>query len=150
MYEACIGKYSSKQANKERRKLVDKIRAEISERHLKAGEPGVVTEKELTKAVHQSVLDAYKEKRNRHVLQDTFAVFRYLYEYSKSCDKKARALFFKKVVGKTFRGWSEWTYVVGVGLDRRRWSGPRKYEVCTFAQHGGEPKGTNTLRANTH
>jgi len=34
--------------------------------------------------------------------------------------------------GKCFYAWTDYTYLVARGLDRKRWPGPRKYEVCMF------------------
>jgi len=31
--------------------------------------------------------------------------------------------------GKIFYAWSEWVFMVGAGLDRKRWSAPRVYEI---------------------
>lgn len=36
---------------------------------------------------------------------------------------------FKVLVGRCFYSWSDYTYLVGLGLDRKRWNAPRKYEV---------------------
>ena len=36
---------------------------------------------------------------------------------------------FQKTAGKCFYAWSNFIYLVSMGLDRKRWPGPRKYEV---------------------
>ena len=36
---------------------------------------------------------------------------------------------FSHLVGKCFYAWSNYIYLVALGLDRKRWPGPRKYEV---------------------
>ena len=43
--------------------------------------------------------------------------------------KWATQKYFKVHVGKCFMAWSDWNYMVSQGLDRKRWPGPRKYEV---------------------
>ena len=35
----------------------------------------------------------------------------------------------KKRAGKCFYAWSDHVYMVSEGLDRKRWKGPRKYEI---------------------
>jgi hypothetical protein len=37
---------------------------------------------------------------------------------------------FSYLAGKCFFAWSNYVYMVALGLDRKRWPGPRKYEVC--------------------
>jgi hypothetical protein len=36
---------------------------------------------------------------------------------------------FSYLAGKCFFAWSNYVYMVALGLDRKRWPGPRKYEV---------------------
>ena len=36
---------------------------------------------------------------------------------------------FSYLAGKCFYAWSNYIYMVALGLDRKRWPGPRKYEV---------------------
>lgn len=36
---------------------------------------------------------------------------------------------FTHLAGKCFYAWSNYVYMVALGLDRKRWPGPRKYEV---------------------
>ena len=43
--------------------------------------------------------------------------------------KSAIYKHFSYLAGKCFYAWTERTYLVGLGLDRKRWPGPRKYEV---------------------
>jgi hypothetical protein len=43
--------------------------------------------------------------------------------------KNAIYKHFSYLVGKCFVAWSEYVYMVALGLDRKRWPGPRKYEV---------------------
>jgi hypothetical protein len=43
--------------------------------------------------------------------------------------KAAKHKHFTHLAGKCFYAWSNYTYLVALGLDRKRWPGPRKYEV---------------------
>jgi hypothetical protein len=59
--------------------------------------------------------------------------------------KAARHKHFAHLAGKCFYAWSNYTYLVALGLDRKRWPGPRKYEVMIaqsvfLVLHAGLPK----------
>jgi hypothetical protein len=43
---------------------------------------------------------------------------------------------FSYLAGKCFFAWSNYVYMVALGLDRKRWPGPRKYEVCFVTAWG--------------
>ena len=47
-----------------------------------------------------------------------------------TCINYLSIFFSPSVAGKCFYAWTDYTYLVARGLDRKRWPGPRKYEVC--------------------
>jgi hypothetical protein len=55
--------------------------------------------------------------------------FKVILERSHAANKSALRHFFHNSAGRCFYAWSNWTYTIGTGLERKRWPGPRKYEV---------------------
>ena len=90
---------------------------------------GVVSDRDLTRAVHRSVLASHLAKRSQQIRVDAFSTLKYIYERARVNNRTAWKQWFRKLAGRCFYAWSDWVYLVGVGLDRKRWSGPRKYEV---------------------
>lgn len=140
LYDACIGKMSNKFARRERRYLIEKIRKDLSEQQQdelgsvtdvqgKAPFPGVVSEKAVYRELHRQILQGYREKKKLQISQEAFQAMKYIYDRSKVSLKKALQKRFRTLAGKCFYAWSDWIYMVSVGLDRKRWTGPRKYEV---------------------
>eukprot|EP01041_Mallomonas_annulata_P000331 gene331-592_t len=129
LYDACIGRSSNKYARKERRMMIDQVRKELSEQQQQQGITGVVTEKVLTRELHRVILQKYLEKRSMQIRLDAFLTIKSLFDRSRVFAKKALKARFTTLAGKCFYSWSDWVYMVGMGLDRRRWTGPRKYEV---------------------
>jgi hypothetical protein len=132
MHDACIGKSSLKYIRKERRALIDQIRVDLSNEQRLKGHTGVVTEKSILRELHHIILQKYFDKRNAQTKLDTFYLFKGIFERARINAKNSFKMMFKKIAGRCFYAWSNWIYMVGVGLDRRRWTGPRKYEVCIF------------------
>lgn len=140
LYDACIGKMSNKFARRERRYLIEKIRKDLSEQQQdelgsvtdvqgKTPFPGVVSEKAVYRELHRQILQGYREKKKLQISQEAFQAMKYIYDRSKVSLKKALQKRFRTLAGKCFYAWSDWIYMVSVGLDRKRWTGPRKYEV---------------------
>ena len=126
----CVGKESRIQANKERRMLIDRIRLETSEKLKKQGLVGVVPEFDLTYALNREILQAFLAKKALLGQKSIFNAFRSVMHAARKKMKIAKQFRFRQKAGKCFYAWSDWIYLVSVGLDRKRWSGPRKYEVC--------------------
>ena len=81
------------------------------------------------KAVHKEVLEHAKRHLKTRKMRLIFESFAAIYNDMRSKVKSARKYFFKKNVGKCFKAWSQWIFLVGVGLDRKRWVAPGKYDI---------------------
>ena len=84
---------------------------------------------DLQRAVHSEIVTTSLEKRDHRNKRKILDQFRYILEKSIVANKTAKRHMFAKFAGKCFYAWSDWTYTVGTGLERKRWPGPRKYEV---------------------
>eukprot|EP01038_Epipyxis_sp_PR26KG_P013945 gene13945-18702_t len=104
LHAVTIGKFSKKNANRERRLLIDTIRLELSQKF---------------QAQKKRLLD----------VRSIWNVFHGIYDKYRKGLAKARQYRFNRIVGRCFYAWSDYVYLVGVGLDRKRWLGPRKYEL---------------------
>jgi hypothetical protein len=131
MKEVLVGSNSTKFAVIERRKLLDKIRKDLSAKNKSLGLTGVVTDDAMERELHRRIILQFEIRKKdlllRHVMVKGLIV---MYNRAKRHMKIALAHRFKVLVGKCFYCWSDHVYLVGLGLDRKRWSGPRKYEVC--------------------
>jgi hypothetical protein len=57
---------------------------------------------------------------------------RFLFSQWQLAKRNMKAAVYKRfsyLAGKCFFAWSNYVYMVALGLDRKRWPGPRKYEV---------------------
>lgn len=128
-----IGNESHKHIRKERRLLVEQIRAQIQEEMVKDGRQNMlVSESDVQRSVYREIVRSSitkKESRNKALI---FKTFRTLHETAIKNKRKAYMHKFAKYAGKCFYAWSDWTYAVGSGLERKRWAGPRKYEVTNM------------------
>lgn len=129
LYDVTIGKCSNKFAKSERRVLIESLRKKISAEQQAKGETGVVTEVVIMRALNLHILYSYLDKKKRHLLTEIFGAFKFVLDVTRSSDKTASKQRFRKLVGKCFFAWTEWIFMVGMGLDRKRWPGPRRYEV---------------------
>jgi hypothetical protein len=68
-------------------------------------------------------------KRNTRHQRNIFDHFKTILEKANLANKTAYRHKFHTFAGKCFYAWSDWTYTIGTGLERKRWPGPRKYEV---------------------
>jgi hypothetical protein len=126
----CIGKNSLKNANNERRILLDTIRDELSEQLRAKGEIGIVPEWEVQRMLHKRVILNFMKKKN--LIQMRFlwlGLAKNIYMIKRN-SKRSSHHWFKVIAGRCFYAWSDHVYMVGVGIDRKKWKGPRKYEVC--------------------
>jgi hypothetical protein len=124
-----IGRISLKNANQQRREMIDKIRKDLSEYLKEKGLVGIVPPHEITKMLHRRVIDEFKVRKRVIVLKGILNRLKKLISMSKQFEKKSAEFRFRKLVGKCFYSWSDYTYLSSLGLDRKRWPGPRKYEV---------------------
>lgn len=124
-----IGRESRVHQNKERKEFVARIRLETSEKLKAQGLVGVVSEEALQMQVNRQILRIFLEKKTFLEKKGLFHVFQNIMADIKKKFKMASQFRFRQKAGKCFYAWTEWCYLVGQGLDRKRWSGPRKYEI---------------------
>jgi hypothetical protein len=89
----------------------------------------VITELELQRAVYHEVVASSILKRNHRNKRKIFDHFKIILDKSYVANKTAMRHKFHNYAGKCFYAWSDWVYTIGTGLERKRWPGPRKYEV---------------------
>ena len=126
----CVGKLSRKKANQNRADMIEAIRNELSQKLVAKGKLGVVPMDEITTILNRRILLQFLAAKRllcmQNILRNCFAkviVMRNRYA------RNAKEHWFVKCAGKCFYAWSDYTYMVSVGLERKRWPGPRKYEV---------------------
>jgi len=126
-----IGGDSHKQVRKERRAMVERLRLELKEKnqHTEGKRKLVITELELKRAVHHEVVLSSIAKRNTRHKRKVMNHFISILDKANHANKIALRHKFQHFAGKCFYAWSDWTYTVGTGLERKRWPGPRRYEV---------------------
>lgn len=128
--EGCIGNGSTKQARRERRALIEQKRAEIVESNFRlTGLKLLASEDQVMKAVHKQVLINAKEHMRNRKMRHTFDRIGSLYHDMQLKTKQADRYMFKKYAGRVFYAWSNWLFLVSIGLDRRRWVAPGRYEI---------------------
>ena len=105
------------------------LRIQISNELRAKGEGGIVPLDLLEKTLHSKVLADHQMRKDnvtkRIILESVVDLVR----QRRRKEALASANFFRKAVGRIFYAWSDWVYMVGVGLDRKRWSAARRYEV---------------------
>jgi len=124
-----VGKESRVHQNKERKEFIARIRLETSEKLKQQGLIGVVSEADLKMQVNRQILRMFLEKKIFLEKRGIFHVFQNIMADINKKFKMARQFRFRQKAGKCFYAWTEWCFLVGQGLDRKRWSGPRKYEI---------------------
>lgn len=127
--EVTIGIKSRKHASNERRKMIDQIRATLSKKLMLGGDLGVVPDSEIMKVLNRRVVEEFQSRKQTLSKMYKFRAFKKLVEMAKSFQKAARTFRYRQLAGRCFFAWSEHTYLKSRGLDRKRWPGPRKYEV---------------------
>lgn len=108
---------------------MDTIRTELSNKLRRQGRIGVVPEEEIQKVLHRRVVEMFLEKKR--ILRMS-VIYHALNSYRMFCRSnvgKGDKQRFRRLAGKCFYAWSDHTYMVAIGLDRKRWIAPRKYEV---------------------
>ena len=129
LHAVSIGDKSTKHANAVRRKLIESIRAELSFKMRTEGNYGVVPESEIVKVLHRRVVLNFWERKNQILTRFVWKTLVSILHRSRVSLKNAIYHRFKQLVGRCFIAWSNYIFLVGMGLDRKRWPGPRKYEV---------------------
>jgi hypothetical protein len=128
--DGCIGQQSQREAREQRRKLVEKIRHDLHEKRMQdGGGSSIILEEEVQRMIHKAVVTSFLEKRERNMIIRIFDSFRTTVKQSKRNEILARKHWFKQRAGKCFYSWSDYTYLVGQELQRKRWPGPRQYIV---------------------
>jgi hypothetical protein len=128
-HSGTIGKESTKVASQERKKLIESIRGEMSEKLKNQGEIGIVMDEDVRIAVERKVCMDYIASKKKRDMNMIFKAFKLIVQNDRENCKLADYKFFKVLVGKCFISWSDHVYLVSVGLDRQKWPGPRQYEV---------------------
>ena len=125
-----VGGRSTKQANANRRLLIDSIREELSAALKAKGEVGVVPDEDVERVLFRRVLKSFLETKRlltmKNILLNGF------WKNVKMARKDMEIALdhnLQVVAGRIFYAWSDWVYMVGAGLDRKRWSQPRQYEI---------------------
>ena len=101
-----------------RRKLIESIRNDMSEKLKEKGEIGVVLDEDVAIAVERKVCMDYiasKKKRSKKMI---IKAFQTVITWAKRNEKDAIYHRFKKLCGRCFFAWSDHVYMVSVGLDR--------------------------------
>jgi len=125
-----VGGKSTKQANLQRRKMIDEIREELSEALKAKGEIGVVPVDDIERVLYRKVLKLFLDKK-RELLMKSVLLNGFWKNVQIHRHHNEVALNHRLVVhaGKIFYAWSEWVFMVGAGLDRKRWAEPRQYQI---------------------
>jgi hypothetical protein len=131
LYAASIGNISTKNAIRERRKLIDRIRSDLSADLQALNLVGIVPEYEVYRVLHRKVVEQFQLRKVVIILRSKFQAFVKLRLQAKKYEVDARRHRFGSLAGKCFYVWSDYVYLRSWGLDRKRWPGPRKYEVPT-------------------
>jgi hypothetical protein len=126
---ATVGKLSTKNANRERKVMIEDIRSQLSKELREKGLLGIVPEEEVQRTLHRRVIEEFNRRKRLLVLKSKFHGFKKLLIMTREFEKMSRKFHFKVLAGKCFYAWSDYTYLKAQGLDRKRWPGPRKYEV---------------------
>ena len=83
--------------------------------------------------MYRRIIIGFEERKRILAMKFVFGKgFLTIFQKAKKLQEIARVAWFNKRVGTCFYAWSDHIYLVSLGLDRKRWSGPRKYEVCHY------------------
>lgn len=124
-----IGHLSRRNANKQRRLLIESIRADLSRKLLERGLIGVVPEDDITRTLYRRVLEQFLAKKRMLSIKSIFDELKKILVKSRRNYQAGVKQRFKVLAGACFYAWSDYTYLQAIGLDRRRWIAPRQYEV---------------------
>lgn len=125
----CMIRVRRQQAIQDRRRLREEVRLGLSEQLKARGETGVVSLDDLERALIIRVLHDFMAKKRGDCLRFVYDSLLSAVLDRRKSERKSDKLRFRLSVGKAFLAWSDWVYLVGVGLDRRRWRAARRYEV---------------------
>lgn len=129
MKTVCVGSKSLKTVNQERRILIDEIRARLSKMYRDRGELGVVPDYEVQNVLRQHIIQTFLKKQQDLRKKAIFGGFKKFLDMCRRQWQYAGEHWFSKRAGSCFFAWSDHVYMVSLELERKRWPGPRKYEV---------------------
>lgn len=110
--------------------MIELAKAQVHAKMKSAGVTDLlISEEEVKRVVYREIVSSSLKKRDTRNKMMIFNTFRSIYSDSVSHQRIAFNHKFRRFAGKCFYAWSDWTYQVGTGLERKRWTGPRKYEV---------------------
>ena len=90
----------------------------------------MVPQQEIEKEMHRRIIIKFEDRKRFLAMQFIFRKgFLRLHARARKMKEAARVHWFNSRAGVCFYAWSDHVYMVGLGLDRKRWPGPRKYEV---------------------
>ena len=90
----------------------------------------MVPQQEIEKEMHRRIIIKFENRKRFLAMQFIFRKgFLRLHTRARKMKEAARVHWFNSRAGVCFYAWSDHVYMVGLGLDRKRWPGPRKYEV---------------------
>eukprot|EP01035_Chromulina_nebulosa_P021682 gene21682-28057_t len=91
--------------------------------------PGIVTDEEVQLAYYRQIVLNFHNKSKLNLCRRIFQGFKLFVKHHRNNEKLAHIKWFNRRAGACFYAWSDYTYEVGTGLQRKRWPGPRKYEI---------------------
>jgi hypothetical protein len=110
--------------------MIERAKTEILAKMRAAGVTDLlVSEEDVKRVVYREIVSTSLTKRETRNKAMVFHSFKTIYLDAVSHNKVAYNHKFRRFAGRCFYAWSDWTYQVGTGLERKRWTGPRKYEV---------------------
>lgn len=125
-----VGGKSTKRANAARAELIQAIREELSAALIAKGEIGVVPVEEIERVLYKRVLLEFLERKRLLTMRNIWlnGLLKNAM-WARANMKRANQQWTRVRAGRCFYAWTDWAYMVNAGLDRKRGSGPRRYEV---------------------
>jgi hypothetical protein len=125
-----VGGKSTKSANEKRRVMIDSIREELSDNLKAKGEIGVVPDEDVERVLYRRVLKSFLEAKRLLMMKNV--LLNGFWKNVRMARKNLVVALDHRLqvhAGRIFYAWSDWVYMVGAGLDRKRWNQPRQYEI---------------------
>ena len=128
--ETCIGHQSLRKLRQERKILLEKIKSELREKYRKRGDGIIVlNEEEIQLELYRHIVQTFHSQKQKRFLIRILNALKNCVKQRQSFEKLSMKRWFSKCVRPCFIAWSDYTYLIGSGLERKRWPGPRKYEI---------------------
>jgi hypothetical protein len=110
--------------------MIESAKASIHANMKAAGVTGLlISQEDVQRIVFREIVRTSLAKRDSRNKSIIFGTLKGIFLDSIAHDARAYHHKFRKYAGRCFYAWSDWTYQIGTGLERKRWKGPRKYEV---------------------